>query len=70
MIGKKKKHINKYTVTQCMYRCTQWSPTEGQTVTYLCKDSITESLSVKPLRGNSGGGERTFLTAAPCSSAN
>lgn len=25
--------------------CTQWSPTEGQTVTYLCKDSITESLS-------------------------
>lgn len=25
--------------------CTQSSPTEGQTVTYLCKDSITESLS-------------------------
>lgn len=28
-----------------MYGCTQSSPTEGQTVTYPCKDSITESLS-------------------------
>lgn len=51
----------------------QLSLTEEQTVTYPCKDSITESvllLSVKPLRSNSEGGERTFLTAAPCSSAN
>lgn len=52
---------------------TQWGPTEGQTVTYLQRLNNTEAvlpLSVKPLRSNSGGGERAFLTAVPCGSAN
>lgn len=38
-----------YRVTQCMHGCTQSNLTEGQTVTYLCKDSITESLSCRCL---------------------
>lgn len=52
---------------------TQSGPTEGQTATYLQRLNNTEAvllLSVKPLRSNSGGGERTFLTAVPCGSAN
>lgn len=66
---------------------TQWKqPAQGQTVAYPCEASATEEpvspLSVKPLRGNSGGGgrggegsggargegRRAFLTAAPCGS--
>lgn len=51
-------------------------PAEGQTVAYPCEASVTEEpvspLSVKPPRGNSGGGGQegkcAFLTAAPCGS--
>lgn len=52
---------------------TQSSPRGGQTVTDPQGLNNRESvllLSVKPLRSNSGGGERTFLTAVPSGSAN
>lgn len=46
---------------------TQWSPGEGQTVTYLQGLNNREAvllLSVKPLRSTGGGGERGIPHAA------